>query len=189
MVYDYGIVKKSAWKRNPQIDIAQFLFCQDIVDAVYTNGYYYLPTLVVFLLFPSRGLVGLDPSTGPCMGLFSPAVPLSKLSVGWLLYTIYINIHTSICIYIMYIHMWANYNDLTATSLEWWLIVNKTNHPPNGLDSSLWNIIIYPRIYITKTGTANGSIEIKLWTYLWRGWQHLSELKLMQANSKFRNPL
>ena len=36
---------------------------------------------------------------------------------------------------------WVNYNDLTATSLESWLIRGII---PNGLNSGWWNIIIYP---------------------------------------------
>ena len=89
-------------------------------------GIIILPTLVVFLLFPSRGARPLDRTLH---GTFFTSCAFVK-ALRWLITvyniyiwsTIYIYIHTyihnSICIYIMYIHMWANYNDLTATSLE-----------------------------------------------------------------------
>ena len=45
-------------------------------------------------------------------------------------------------------YIWVNYNDLTATSLESWLVREII---PNGLNSGWWNIIIYPdtQIYIS----------------------------------------
>ena len=45
---------------------------------------------------------------------------------------IYIYTTMSLCIYIyIYTHIWVNYNDLTATSLE--IMVNKGNHPQMAL--------------------------------------------------------
>ena len=45
-----------------------------------------------------------------------------------------------------YTYIWVNYNKLTATSLESWLI--RGNYHQNGLISGWWNIRIYPHIYI-----------------------------------------
>ena len=42
-----------------------------------------------------------------------PVVFLGKLSTNWKYY---------IYIYYIYIYIWVNYNDLTATSLESWLV-------------------------------------------------------------------
>ena len=46
---------------------------------------------------------------------------------------------------ILYIYIWVNYNDLTVTSLESWLV--REIIPFYGLNSGWWIIIIYPYIY------------------------------------------
>ena len=68
---------------------------------------------------------------------------------------IYICMYTHIYIYI---YIWVNYNDLTATSLEWWLVIVLS---PNGRkveDSEIYgslpmyifvHIYIYIYVYIT----------------------------------------
>ena len=51
------------------------------------------------------------------------------------------------------INIWVNYNDLTSRPhwKSWWMLEKSS---PNGLNSGLWNMIIYPNVcYIWQHGS------------------------------------
>ena len=58
--------------------------------------------------------------------------------------------------------IWVNYNDLTATSLESWLVRGIIPKWPN--NSGEWNIIIYPDLYILYSLITKDDISLELCT-------------------------
>ena len=103
---------------------------------------------------------GLDLAMKPLLRVLC-GPRLQDLFFGMKLY------HIIMCIYIhIYIsYIWVNSNDLTATSLESWLIRGII---PNGLNSGLWIIIICPDIYyISHTYIYTSYIHIHACVFSW----------------------